>query len=381
MFRKAIVFVILLLMAVIAAVPSHAIPPFAKKYGVSCSACHTVWPHLNAMGSAFLANNYKMPGETDPKTDFGSMIGLATEAWLVSEKDKRGSDFQLHKIELLAGGALSRKTSAYVEAYIEERGAPHEAGDVFIQSEGVLNVGKAPVGVRIGQFQPSLLNPDSQRISVTRNLVYDSKVNGWRLRDRQRGIELFTYGQGGNYYGLSLVNGNGNPAEKNNESDNNNFKDIGVSVNYVLPGTWLGGTNSAGVYAYTGKLTSSLSSGGTYDDKFNRMVLQFHHTRSKGGHKVFGAFLMGKNDNPKGDGVSRDCRGMFVEGNYFLNPATAAFVRWDSFDPDTSTSGDTGREYCLGVARVTGPNTKLTGQYRFRDGGSNQLLVEMEAAF
>jgi hypothetical protein len=50
-------------------------------------------------------------------------------------------------------------------------------------------------------------------------------------------------------------------------------------------------------------------------------------------------------------------------------------------DPDTSTSGDTAREYCLGVARLTGPNTKLTGQYRFREGGSNQLLVEMEAAF
>lgn len=79
--------------------------------------------------------------------------------------------------------------------------------------------------------------------------------------------------------------------------------------------------------------------------------------------------------------TNQDCRGLFIEGNYFVNPSTAAFARWDSFDPDTAESGDTASEYCIGVARVSGENTKLTGQYRFRDGGANQLLIEMEADF
>ena len=360
--------------------PAHAIPPFARRYGISCAACHTVWPQLNSAGSAFLANNYRMPSETDAETDVGSMIGLAIETWMVSEKETRGSDFQLHKIELLAGGALSGKTSVFVEAYIEERGAPHEAGDVFIQSSDILRLGKTSLSIRAGQFQPSLLNPDGQRISVTRNQVYDSKINGWRLRTPQRGVELFAYGKGRSYYGVSLVNGNGNPAERNNLSDNNNYKDIGLSINQVLPGNWLGGSNSLGIYAYTGKITSSLS-GGSYDDRFDRLLLQFDHARLKGNHKLFGGFMTGKHDNPKGDGISQDCRGMFVEGNYFLNPSTAAFARWDSFDPDTSKSGDTAREYCIGMAHISGPNTKLTGQYRFRDGGNDQLLIEMEADF
>jgi len=361
--------------------PARAIPPFARRYGVSCATCHTVWPQLNSFGNAFLADGFRMPGETDPKTDIGSMIGLAVETWMVSEEETRGSDFQLHKIELLAGGALSGKASVFVEAYVEERGAPHEAGDVFIRQDDVLKLGRIPLSIRAGQFQPSLLNPDGQRISVTRNQVYDSKINGWRLRSPQRGIELFAYGEDESYYGISLVNGNGNPAEKNNLSDSNNHKDIGLSINQVLPGHWLGGSNSLGIYAYTGRITSPLASGSTYDDKFNRLMLQFDHTRLKGNHKLFGGFMTGKHDNPNGEGISQDCRGMFIEGNYFLNPSTAAFARWDSFDPDTSKSGDTTREFCLGMARVSGLYTKLTGQYRFRDGGNDQLLIEVEADF
>jgi len=30
-----------------------AIPAFARKYGLACSACHTAWPELNAFGQRF----------------------------------------------------------------------------------------------------------------------------------------------------------------------------------------------------------------------------------------------------------------------------------------------------------------------------------------
>ncbi len=32
------------------------IPAFARKYGLRCSACHTVWPELNAFGQRFKDN-------------------------------------------------------------------------------------------------------------------------------------------------------------------------------------------------------------------------------------------------------------------------------------------------------------------------------------
>ncbi len=40
---------------------AEAIPAFARKYETSCQTCHTVFPKLNAFGTAFRLNGYRMP--------------------------------------------------------------------------------------------------------------------------------------------------------------------------------------------------------------------------------------------------------------------------------------------------------------------------------
>jgi hypothetical protein len=48
------------------ALPSAAaIPPFARKYGLPCSACHTAWPELNAFGQRFKDNGYQLGNDRD----------------------------------------------------------------------------------------------------------------------------------------------------------------------------------------------------------------------------------------------------------------------------------------------------------------------------
>src|SRR6266536_2412416 len=42
-----------------------AIPPFARKYGLPCSACHTAWPELNAFGQRFKDNGYQLGNDRD----------------------------------------------------------------------------------------------------------------------------------------------------------------------------------------------------------------------------------------------------------------------------------------------------------------------------
>src|SRR3989441_2871959 len=44
---------------------SHAIPAFARKYGMKCSACHLAVPGLNQFGQAFKDNGYRMKNGTD----------------------------------------------------------------------------------------------------------------------------------------------------------------------------------------------------------------------------------------------------------------------------------------------------------------------------
>jgi len=42
-----------------------AIPAFARKYNLPCSACHTVWPELNAFGQAFKDRGYQLGNDRD----------------------------------------------------------------------------------------------------------------------------------------------------------------------------------------------------------------------------------------------------------------------------------------------------------------------------
>jgi hypothetical protein len=44
---------------------AEAIPAFARKYETSCQTCHTMFPKLNAYGTAFRLNGYRMPKETE----------------------------------------------------------------------------------------------------------------------------------------------------------------------------------------------------------------------------------------------------------------------------------------------------------------------------
>jgi hypothetical protein len=74
-----------LLVAVLAAVgvvllptSAQAIPAFARKYGVACSACHTNWPKLNRFGQNFRDNGYRMNRERDnPVTQPGGYWPIA----------------------------------------------------------------------------------------------------------------------------------------------------------------------------------------------------------------------------------------------------------------------------------------------------------------
>src|SRR5881296_3570598 len=44
---------------------SFAIPVFARKYGLPCSACHEAWPKLNSFGQTFRDSGYQLNNERD----------------------------------------------------------------------------------------------------------------------------------------------------------------------------------------------------------------------------------------------------------------------------------------------------------------------------
>src|SRR5438132_11499360 len=44
---------------------AYAIPAFARKYGLRCSACHVAWPVLNDFGWRFKDNGYQLMNDRD----------------------------------------------------------------------------------------------------------------------------------------------------------------------------------------------------------------------------------------------------------------------------------------------------------------------------
>src|SRR6202049_1773488 len=45
--------------------PASALPAFARKYGMPCSACHEAWPKLSPFGQQFKDNGYQMMNDRD----------------------------------------------------------------------------------------------------------------------------------------------------------------------------------------------------------------------------------------------------------------------------------------------------------------------------
>src|SRR6202030_2381369 len=43
----------------------HALPAFARKYGMPCSSCHEAWPKLSPFGQSFKDNGYQMMNDKD----------------------------------------------------------------------------------------------------------------------------------------------------------------------------------------------------------------------------------------------------------------------------------------------------------------------------
>ncbi|HET9992610.1 MAG TPA: hypothetical protein VFQ65_28950, partial [Kofleriaceae bacterium] len=59
---------------------ASAIPAFARKYGTSCTTCHTVYPKLNPFGEAFRRNGFRFPG-TDSDVVKQATVPLGADAY------------------------------------------------------------------------------------------------------------------------------------------------------------------------------------------------------------------------------------------------------------------------------------------------------------
>src|SRR6202162_6310717 len=105
-----------------------ALPAFARKYGLRCSACHEAWPMLNYFGQKFKDNGYQLMNDRDApiwqNNGYWPVTIRITPSWHRESTDKVAADkaatgqqqitahgFDVGGLDILSGGTLDTNIS------------------------------------------------------------------------------------------------------------------------------------------------------------------------------------------------------------------------------------------------------------------------------
>lgn len=352
--------------------PAQANPSFARRFNAKCSMCHApVPPRLNNFGITFKRLGFRLP-DVDDK---GRLVLLDSPARSAIENFALKGDFRvessrgnftplsMHELELVGGGTAGSHLSYSAEVAWEANEftlADYEGQVLFGRPE-------ANFTARFGLLNPLLWDKFGlQRVGISRAHILNRRVPvgafaGYRPRDNQEGVEFganFTRaGEGGALSSTFLSVGfyNGLTQTGNNLGENNDSKDVLAQVLH----TW-GENHTIGALWYRGKATNIGTT--AYSDTFNRWGV-FGNYELRPGTDVLGGFMAGR-DEATASTIGRvSSRSWFLEMSQTIAPRTAAFARYDRFEPrrPPTTSLRTGPT--LGVTAQPLDNLLITGEY------------------
>ena len=224
-----------LMLAVFASPPSaSAIPAFARKYGLRCTACHEAWPVLNDFGRAFRDNGYQLLlGKDEPTTTEPAYIPISiriTPHYEFDELTNQPTDQGTKKfrtggiadagMDLLTGGTLFKDASfLVVPTGFASDGNVH-LESFWFRFDNLL--GSSWMNLKIGQHEIDLPRSAHRpwNLTTTGFLIYSFHANGsisaYDMGANQRGIEYIGHDQGSlNRVAVDVFNVQGSPGSRN----------------------------------------------------------------------------------------------------------------------------------------------------------------------
>jgi hypothetical protein len=211
----AAAFVVVLLI-LSASQSASALPAFARKYGLRCSACHESWPMLNYFGQKFKDNGYQLMNDKDApiwqNPSYWPVTFRITPIWhrfsagkvevdnLVTgtpyEQRVTSSGFDLSGLDFHTGGTLEKNISFYVLPSSDPTASFHFE-TVMARLDNLFN---SPwLNVKLGKFELDNLLSEKRILTLTANggiyQLYhfiptgDGNIFG-QMGDNQLGIEV-----------------------------------------------------------------------------------------------------------------------------------------------------------------------------------------------
>ena len=192
--------------------PASALPAFARKYGLRCSACHESWPMLNYFGQKFKDNGYQLMNDRDApiwqNPSYWPITMRITPFWSRESTNKVPVDtaptgeqqitttgFNLSGLDILTGGTLEKNISFLLVPSADETGAFHfESANVRFD-----NLFHSPwLNVKVGKFELDSFISEKRTMTLSANggayqlfhfiPVGDGNIFG-QLGDNQLGAE------------------------------------------------------------------------------------------------------------------------------------------------------------------------------------------------
>ena len=240
--------------------PASAIPAFARKYNLPCSACHEAWPKLNNFGQVFRDNGYQLNNgkdspiwqspayfpitfritpqwhrESTSNQEIDSLAGNATSPPI--EKTLTTHGFDLSGVDIWAAGTLFKNISFSVLPSSDSTATFHFE-NAWVRFDNLL--GSRWANLKFGKFELDNMISEKRMLFLSNNggfyqlyhflpvreaAFVGSGTNplnpGFGLGDNQLGIELAGH-SGNSYtrYSLALLSSNdGNVGTPNNSYD------------------------------------------------------------------------------------------------------------------------------------------------------------------
>ncbi len=192
--------------------PANALPAFARKYGLRCSACHESWPMLNYFGQKFKDNGYQLMNDRDApiwqNPGYWPVTFRMTPMWhrvstgKVSVDQGSGvarvtsSGFDLSGLDLHTGGTLEKNFSFFLLPSSDNTGAFHFE-TVMARLDNMF--GSPWLNIKLGKFELDNLLSEKRVLTLTGNggiyqlyhfiPVGDGNIFG-QIGDNQLGVEL-----------------------------------------------------------------------------------------------------------------------------------------------------------------------------------------------
>ena len=374
---------------------AHAIPPFARRYGMSCSTCHVGGPNkLTPLGEAFRDNGYRIPGEDesflrDPPIPMGAEsrkslfpntvwpgelpaglpIGATAQfSGRVEIPGETGTGTSTAQISaaasLLFGGSLGKHITMMGTVFVGSNGA--NLGQVFIVGRSLMQrwLGEGALNVKVGRMRLDLfpLQPALQR-SVLQAYSYDTAIgkDGFSLGQGADAIELFGLVKGRLKWVLGAANG------RKPTDDLSSRRDVFARLQLKLGGTRLDYLNAsladdaptvligASTYIGTG-VTTPAAPASRFTNDFYRLMADLRVRAHN--LDLIGQVTLGQDSDPDGNGTQVRSLSWSAHLDYPIFPWLQPLVRYEESYSD-SDSRPSRRRLVMGMQFFIRTNVRL----------------------